>query len=105
MPRSLARSMDDSLLVNHLEELARKLSVTVRFEPLENEEVSATGGLCRVENRHLILIDNRTSAREQASVLAKALQHFDVSRIYLRPGVRAFLDRARQHTEAHRPRD
>jgi hypothetical protein len=86
--------MDDALLVSQLEEVARKLRVTVRYEPLENEEVSSTGGLCRVQNRHLILIDNRTSAREQASVLAKALRHFDVSRIYLRPGVRAFLDQA-----------
>ncbi len=92
--RPSAPRMDDALLLAQLEELARKLSITVRYETLADEEFSVTGGLCRVEERQLILLDNRASAREQASILARALQHFDVSQVYLRPRVRAFLDEA-----------
>ena len=88
--------MDDLLLVNQLEEVARALSITVRHEPIDDEEASSTGGLCRVNNEHLIIIDTKASPRQQAAILAGALQRFDISRIYVRPKVRALLEAARQ---------
>ena len=84
--------MDEALLVTQLEELAARLCVTVRYEPIDDEEFVSRGGLCRLRNQHLIIIDNKACRTEQASVLAGALRQFDLSDFYLRPGVRAFLD-------------
>jgi hypothetical protein len=58
--------------VKALAELASQLGVEVRIEPFELRLVGK-GGLCRIDGRPVVLIDESLAALEQAGVLGEAL--------------------------------
>ena len=79
-------------MLGHLEELAHKLGIQVRYEPLEDEMILASGGLCRIRNQYVILLNARSSAKHKVQTLAKALKRFDTGPFYIKPAVRELLD-------------
>jgi len=85
--------LDDDALLSHLETLVHRLGIDLRYEPLEEELFSSSGGLCRIKNRYVILLNARRSTGEKILMLAKALRRFDLSQTYLKPAVRELLDR------------
>jgi len=56
-----------------LEDLARRLGIDVRYEPLRPGPSSSVGGLCRIRSQYTILVDSRASLVEQVGVLFDAL--------------------------------
>lgn len=86
--------MDDTAILGHLEELAQKLGVQIRYECLADNAAFSRGGLCRVRGKHLIIINENTSVREKVQTMARALSRFDLRQIYLRPVLRALLEKA-----------
>ena len=84
--------MDDDALLSHLEALAHQLGIDLRYEPLEDELFSSSGGLCRIKDRYVILLNARRPTGEKILILAKALRRFDLSDAYLKPAVRELLD-------------
>lgn len=85
--------MDESALLRELEEAAQSLGIEVRYEPLKREGSFTSGGLCRFKGKYLLMINSRAAARDKIEALAAALNRFDLSRLYLKPGLREFLDR------------
>ncbi len=83
-------------MLSQLEELARGLAITIRYEALKQEGPFAAGGLCRVRGEYLLIMNSKLAAEEKIDVLAKALKRFDLSQVYLKPGVREFLDNFRE---------
>ena len=83
--------MNETDLLAQLEELARKLSVAVRYEHIESEEAFTPGGICRIMDANVIIIDSRLSRQEKVYTLARSLKQFDLNKIYLRPALREFL--------------
>ena len=84
--------MDETAILGHLEALAHSLGVKIRYECLEGETSFSSGGLCRIGNRHLIIINERAPAGEKIETLGAALRRFDLSQVYLRPVLRDFLE-------------
>ncbi|RPI77841.1 MAG: hypothetical protein EHM45_07670 [Desulfobacteraceae bacterium] len=82
-------------MLSQLEELARGLAITIRYETLKQEGPFAAGGLCRVRGDYLLIMNSKLAAEEKLDVLAKALKRFDLSQVYLKPGVREFIDNFR----------
>ena len=89
--RSEEISMDNDSLLHQLEDLLEILGIEMRCESLETEMFFSPGGLCRLGNRYVLFIDNRLTKQEKIQTLARAAARFDISRIYLRPGLRDFL--------------
>jgi N-dimethylarginine dimethylaminohydrolase len=85
--------LDESAVLRELEELARSLDVEVRYENLKREGGFTSGGLCRLKGRYLLVINSKATNRDKIEALASALTRFDLSHIYLKPGLRDFLDR------------
>lgn len=57
-----------------LEDLARRLGIDVRYEPLaESARWSSKGGLCRIRSHYVILVHARATQAEQVGVLLDAL--------------------------------
>jgi hypothetical protein len=85
--------LQPSELVQALEALAARLGIPVRYEKMERTVSSgrASGGLCRVRGRPIILLDEALGPRERVSALAQALGTFDLDGIYLPPIVRATI--------------
>lgn len=77
-------------LVTHLEELAGKLSVQVRWDPMEG-----AGGLCQLKGKKIFIGSSVQSAEQKAEALAKALADFKLDELYLLPEVRQFIERMR----------
>lgn len=81
-------------LLGHLEELARRLGLEVRYEILvrEGEPGSMRGGLCRINDRRVIFVDSRLGAADRCAALAEALGTFDLSGIFVSPIARRAIE-------------
>ncbi|MBM4043644.1 MAG: hypothetical protein FJ279_00870 [Planctomycetes bacterium] len=77
-------------MTTHLEELAGKLSIRVRWEPMEG-----AGGLCQLKGKKVFIGSSVQSAEQKAEALAKALADFKLDDIYVLPEVRQFVERMR----------
>jgi hypothetical protein len=84
--------LDENTLLGQLEELARSLAIEVRYEPMKREGAFGTGGLCKLRGQYLLIIHSKASIPDKIDALASALKRFDLSQVYLRPGLREFLD-------------
>jgi hypothetical protein len=89
---SKLQGLDERRLLDQLEELAHDLSIPVRYEAITGEEVFTTGGLCRIKDEYVIIIESRAPTEEKVRALARALKHFDLSQVYLKPALREFLE-------------
>ena len=85
--------LEEETLLVQLEELARALDVEVRYEPMRREGPTFPGGLCRLKGQYVLIIDSMATPGDKIQALAKAANRFDLSQVYLRPGVREFLDK------------
>jgi hypothetical protein len=83
--------LSDSLLLQHLESLAARLEVEVRYETLADDEITIHSGGCRVLGRNLILIDRQQPLVERARLLARELSRYDLENFYILPRVRDFI--------------
>jgi hypothetical protein len=85
--------LDESAVLRELEDLARSLDIDVLYENLKRGGGFASGGLCRLKDRHLLIINSKAANRDKIEALAAALTRFDLSHFYLKPALRDFLDR------------
>ena len=85
--------MDESAFLRELEELAQSLGIDVRYENFKREGGFTSGGLCRLKGRYLLILHSKAATRDKIDALAAALHRFDLSSVYLKPGVREFFDR------------
>ncbi len=84
--------MEETALLEHLEALAESLGVRVRYDILPEEVGFASGGLCRLKGRHVVIINKKASGAEKIRTLSRALRRFDLDAIYLKPAVRELLE-------------
>lgn len=84
--------MDAKTILGHLEAVAEQLGVEIRYEPMEDETALSPGGLCRIRDKQVIIVNSRAPARDQVGTLVKALRRLELNQIYLRPGIRDLLE-------------
>jgi hypothetical protein len=76
--------------------VAERAGISVRLEPMDPELFERRhGGLCKIEGVRTILVDSAASLEEQLAVLLRALGQVELDAIYMRPGLRNRIDRAR----------
>jgi len=85
--------LDERSLLGQLEELARGLGIEVRYEILKREGASTQGGLCRLKGQYLLLVNSKAPNRDKIEALALAVNRFDLSQVFMKPGLRDFLAR------------
>ncbi len=96
-------SFSDTLLLQHLEEVALRLAIDVRYENLGDDEICIHSGGCKVSGHNLILIDSSLTPLERARVLARELSGYDLESMYLLPRVRDFILLHGSFREKNRP--
>ena len=85
--------MDDHTALTQLEGLAHTLGIQVRYEKIVEEELSSTGGLCRVKGEWVIIINSKAAINEKIHTLVKSLKNFDLNDIYMKPALRELLEK------------
>lgn len=84
--------MNDEVILSYLEELAEKLDILVRDENINIEESSSSGGLCRFEGKHVIILNSKATVKEKIQVMIAALHQFDFTEMYIKPVIRELLE-------------
>lgn len=84
--------MNESCLLEHLEDIARRLGVELRYENLYHGVVRIEGGYCRVEGKPMILINRKDSRDQKIRILCKSLKKLDLQGIFIPPAVRKVLE-------------
>jgi hypothetical protein len=84
--------MNESLLLEHLEQIANRLGVELRYENLGIGGIRSDGGYCRVSGKDMILINRKDSRRKKILVLAKSLRRLNLEGIFIPPAVRKILE-------------
>ncbi len=90
---TLLRVVNAPWILGELEKLALRLGVEVRSVVFDRRVIESDGGLCRVGDRHVIVVDARAPVVERIAVLAQSLAFFDLEAIYLPPALRERLRR------------
>jgi hypothetical protein len=90
--------MDEKTLVDLLEELIEGFNIRIRYEAIKQDEdsVKVLGGLCLLRGEYVLIINSNTTVEERIEILGRALKHFDLDQIYMRPVLREFLDKIPQ---------
>ncbi len=84
--------MNEATMLEHLEQIARRLGVELRYENLGVSGIRSEGGLCRVCGKQMILINRKDSPRTKIRILAKSLRKLDLNGIFVPPAVRDILE-------------
>jgi hypothetical protein len=85
--------MDDNKTLNQLEELAERLGVTIRYEPLHKDASVQVGGFYRLLGKDFVIINKKAAAREKIHVLIDALKRRDLSEVFILPSLRELLEK------------
>jgi len=84
--------LDENTLLGQLEELAQSLGIEIRYEALKREGSFFPGGLCRLKGEYVLILNSAATVSDKIQTLAKSVNRFDLSKVYLRPGLRDFLE-------------
>jgi hypothetical protein len=85
--------MNETTILQHLEDIAEKLNLKVNYENLRKLHIFSKGGFYRLQEDHIVIIENTLNLSEKIEILADALGHYDLEDIYMPPAVRKILDR------------
>lgn len=86
------KTLDEQKRLELLEEAAQALGIEIRYETFKGETSMAAGGLCRLKGNYLIILNSRSGLGDRINAIASAINRFDLSTTYLRPGLREFLE-------------
>ena len=84
--------VDEGAILGQLEELARSLGREIRNEPIRREGSFSPGGLCRLKGEYLLIFNTKATREDRIEALVQAVGRFDLDQLYLKPGLREFLD-------------
>ena len=83
--------MNESMVLQNLEAIAEKLSVKVQYENLRKKYIFSKGGLYRLKEDRVVIIESSLNLSEKIDILADALSQFELEDIYMPPAVRKIL--------------
>ncbi|MBN2091394.1 hypothetical protein JW964_17410 [candidate division KSB1 bacterium] len=79
--------MKDSEILGYLEQLTQNLSIDLRYEKGE-----FSGGLCRVNDKQMMIINKRLSDDQKIKVFARAIGQLNLENIYILPAIREIIE-------------
>jgi hypothetical protein len=87
--------MGEGTIIDHLEELAERFGIQIRYEAIKQDEdsINVVGGLCLLKGEYVLIINSKATVKDRIKTLAMAVKHFDLDQIYIRPVLRELLDR------------
>ena len=87
--------MDESTIIDQLEELIERFGIQIRHEAIKQDEDSAkvAGGLCVLRGEYVLIINSKATIRDKMYTLGMVLKQFNHDQIYMRPVLRELLDR------------
>ena len=86
--------MEPDKTYQHLEELAEKLGISIRYEDLSGYEFTTRSGLCRIKGELIFIMDASKDLKQRIRSLSECLGKMDLDGIYVVPNIRKLLESA-----------
>ncbi len=86
--------MTETSVLEHLEQIAAKLGVELRYENLSVAGVKSDGGFCKLMGKPMILVNRNDSQKRKIFILAKSLNNLNLEGIFIPPAIRRILEHA-----------
>lgn len=83
---------DDDVILQRMEEAARKAGIDLRYENLADDDVNIGSGLCYIRHQPSLIVDKRLDSRTKLDILARELSRIDTDSIYLPPLIRELIE-------------
>lgn len=83
--------MNETTLLQNLETIAEKVNLTVSYQNLRKLSIYSKGGLYRLKDDQVVLIETSLTLSEKIDILAEALSRFDIEDISMPPLVRKII--------------
>ncbi|MDZ7263210.1 MAG: hypothetical protein ONB16_01405 [candidate division KSB1 bacterium] len=77
-------------ILEGLENLIQSLSIDLRYE-----KGDFAGGLCRISNRSVLIVNDRLSPENKIKLIAAELKQLKLNHIYIRPALRKIIEEGR----------
>jgi len=74
-------------ILAELEETARQMGVTVRYEKGDFE-----GGFCILKDTRILLVNRKLLPNRKAAVLAVAMSEIGLDNVFLKPAIREYIE-------------
>jgi hypothetical protein len=84
--------MNELSLLEHLEQIAQRLGVELRYENLSQSGFRSDGGYCKVAGKSLILLNRKDSRQRKIRVLCRSLNKLNLQGIFIPPAVRRAIE-------------
>jgi len=97
--------MNESALLQHLEGIAEKLNLRVNYQNLRKLSIYSRGGLYRLKDEQVVLIETSLTLSEKIDTLADALSRFNIEDISMPPLLRKIIDGKKTAGIAEEPGD
>ena len=78
--------------IEDLKSVTGKLAIEIEITDLNDQEFQIQSGYCKMNGKDLILLDKNLSLQEQAEVILKTLNNFDLENIYVASWIREHLE-------------
>jgi hypothetical protein len=92
LPTVGGAGMNETAFLEHLEDIATRLGVELRYENLGHPGIKTSGGYCKVAGKPMILINRRDSRRRKINTLARALSKLNIDAIFIPPAIRKIIE-------------
>lgn len=79
--------MKQQEIVAELEEVAKQLGVTIRYEKGDFE-----GGFCILKTQKVLIMNKKLMPNRKAAVLAVAMQEIGLDNVFVKPAVREYIE-------------
>lgn len=84
--------MNEIAMLEHLEEIATKLGVRLRYDDLGHGIVRSQGGYCKVGGQPMIIMNKKDTRRRQITILARSLNKLNLEGIFVPPALRRLIE-------------
>jgi len=84
--------MNETSLLEHLEDVATRLGVALRYENFSIVGIRSDGGFCKVGGKPMILLNRKDSRRRKIQILARSLNKLNLEGIFIPPAVRNVIE-------------
>jgi hypothetical protein len=88
--------VNNELLLSELEELAGKLGIAIRYENVNGEDSSGSGGLCRLKGEYVLIIHSQATVQEKIRIILAAVKPFPIGDVYVKPVIRELLEEPKE---------
>ena len=79
--------MKTSEVLEHFEKLTQEMNIDLRYEKGDFK-----GGLCRVDEQQILIINSKLLEEEKIKIFANEFGHLDLNNVYVIPAIRELID-------------